>query len=247
MDRRTLFEQYSPQFGHIQVCEEEYEGNPVRMLLVNGGQESACFRDETRRHELVFDYTEKLDRIFAAMPELQSTLLIGGAGFSYPRYYISHYPKRTMTVIEINALMPELARRYFWLDELWAEYDLAENRRLEIYIDDGSHYLKHTQRRFDAILNDAYVGDVPDRPLQERTAIEHIRDRLNPDGVYIINLIAARSGPLAASCAREQALLREYFAECVLIPCDKRLDPQLEQNCILLASDRPLKWLFRYF
>lgn len=241
------YEKYSEQYGRIVIKEQEYEGNLVRMMLVKDGQESACFVDKKKKYDLVFDYTEKLDRVFSAMPDLMNTLMIGGGGFSYPKYYISQYPDRSMTVVELNPDMLELSKRFFYLTDLYSDYHLEETHRLEIYIDDGNHYLKHTERLYDAIINDAYLGNTLDRALQERSAIANIRKHLMPNGLYIINIITARQGTLAADCEKEQELLRTYFQNCILIPCDKREDPFTKQNCLLLASDRPLRCLFRYF
>ena len=66
------------------------------MLNIDSGYESATFTDESKVNELVFDYTKFYDLMFNANIEINNTLLIGGAGYSYPKYYISHYPNKTM-------------------------------------------------------------------------------------------------------------------------------------------------------
>ena len=72
--------------------------------------------------------------------------MLGGAGFSYPKYLISHYPAKTMDVVEIDEGMVELAFKYFYLDELFDEYNLYENERLKIYVMDGRGYLATTPK-----------------------------------------------------------------------------------------------------
>lgn len=68
-------------------------GNNVRILNIDSGFESATFTDEDKVNELVFDYTRYYDLMFNAKIDINNVLLIGGAGYSYPKYYISHYKK----------------------------------------------------------------------------------------------------------------------------------------------------------
>lgn len=66
-------------------------GNNVRILNIDSGFESATFTDEDKVNELVFDYTRYYDLMFNAKIDINNVLLIGGSGYSYPKYYISHY------------------------------------------------------------------------------------------------------------------------------------------------------------
>ena len=77
-------------------------GNNVRILNIDSGFESATFTDEDKVNELVFDYTKYYDLMFNAKIDINNVLLIGGAGYSYPKYYISHYPNKNMDVVEID-------------------------------------------------------------------------------------------------------------------------------------------------
>ena len=125
----------------LEVVEKTEEGEAIRLLLVNGARESATYIDKAHRNDLVFRYAIGFNDVFEINKNLKDCLLLGGAGFSYPKYFISRFPDKTLDVVEIDEVMVNIAFKYFYLDELYDEYDLYENERLKIYVMDGLKFL----------------------------------------------------------------------------------------------------------
>ena len=197
---------------HVIVRETTDTLPPVRQLLVNNVRESAAYVSAERKNELVFTYMKSFARIFDALaPAAKETLLFGGAGFSFPRFYISRYPDKRMDVVEIRRYMFDLAVRYFFLDDLYEEYALNVSRRLQIFIEDANDFLKKNRAQYDVIINDAYVGNVPDQGLLSDKSARLIRGALRFGGFYIVNLITAPTGYHSMPGVMAQAVLKIHL------------------------------------
>ena len=84
------------------------------------------------------------------------------------------------TVVEIEPLVPKFVATYF------SEYnfDVAENPKVTIAIDDGRHYLMTTDQKFDGITSDPLDPWVKgSAALYSREFFEAARAHLNPGGV----------------------------------------------------------------
>lgn len=223
----------------LEIVDKTEEGESIRLLLVNGARESATYNQKEHRNDLVFRYSVCLNDVFNLDRELNSCLMLGGAGFSYPKYFISHYPDKTIDVIEIDEGMVEIAFKYFYLDELFDEYNLYENERLKIYVMDGREYLATTPKTYDVIFNDAYISDSPAEGLMSFEAVSVIKNRLNPGGVYVVNMITAISGKAAYPLFSVMAYIRQHFKYTELHKCRTDTPANERQNCLIFASDTP--------
>lgn len=223
----------------LEIVDKTEEGESIRLLLVNGARESATYNQKEHRNDLVFRYSICFNDVFNLGRELNSCLLLGGAGFSYPKYFISHYPKKTMDVVEIDGQMVDLAFKYFYLDELFDEYNLYENERLKIHVMNGREYVATTQKTYDVIFNDAYISDSPAEELTNFEAVSIIKSQLNPGGVYVINIITAISGNAAYPLFSEMAYIKHHFKYTQLHKCRADATANERQNCLIFASDMP--------
>ena len=228
-------------YGKIQVQDTVENGVPVRLLLVDGTRESATFLTEGLRNEPVFEYIRAITRMTDDLePEhRKSLLLIGGAALSLPKYYISRYPGMTIDVVENNPEMLKLARQFFFLDELYAEYDLQNNGRLNIILDDGLRYLETCKKTYDLIINDAFAGRVADRNLSSDRGSRLVYGRLNDGGTYFVNLITARSGVESMNGIMAEATISSVFGKAALIPVYPDYSAELKQNVIVRATKEP--------
>lgn len=231
-------------YGCLQITDTTYGGEPVRMLLVDGVQESATYLEKDLRDDLVFQYTRRIAALFGDYRfSPMKVLLIGGAGFSLPKYFISHYPEGCMDVVELHGEMTEIAKRYFYLDDITEEYD-ARGKRLSIYRSDGLDFLKRLDKsrpgKYDLIINDAYIGNVLDRGLTSEKGVKLIHSALSENGVYCLNIITAMTGYLSMSGLLEKEIASGYFRNVGLIQSDPAREPSHRQNCLLLASDGEL-------
>lgn len=85
--------------------------------------------------------------------------------------------KAKVDVVEINPAAVPVAVKFFDL----------EPALMNIVIDDGRHFLNTTQRKYDAVILDAFLGDSSPTHLFTREAFESVRRVLRPDGVLVIN------------------------------------------------------------
>ena len=212
-------------------------GNNVRILNIDSGFESATFTDEDKVNELVFDYTKYYDLMFNAKMDINNVLLIGGAGYSYPKYYISHYPNKNIDVVEIDEGITNIAKEYFYLNKLIKDYNLEENQRLKLIHDDGRTYLNNSSKKYDAILNDAFSGKTPAKTL---TTLEHnknIKKSLNENGVYLTNIISSLEGKNSKFLKAEVNTLKQVFKNVYIVPCNYTNDTEQVQNNMIIATD----------
>ena len=198
-DKKLIFERDNryvsiSRYGKIVVSDEIEDGANVRLLLVNGTRESATYTTPGLRNEPVFEYIRTIRYLLTRYDHIKHALIIGGAGYAFPKFFISHYEDASIDVVENNPEMVDIAKKYFYLDELVEEYRLKETGRLATYIDDGLRYLQTTDRRYDLIVNDAFVGHVADKSLLSDAGCRSIYNALNDRGVYMINAITARTG-----------------------------------------------------
>ena len=175
--------------------------------------------------------------MFKSSKDIKDTLLIGGAGYSYPKYYISHYTDKKMDVVEIDGDIVNIAKKYFFLDKLIKEYKLEENKRLNLIIQDGRMYLNTNTKKYDAILNDSFSGDTPAKTLTTKEAIQKIHNSLNKDGVYLTNIISSIEGKNSKFIKAEVNTLKQVFKNVYIIPCNDKTNLERIQNNMVVATD----------
>ena len=234
---QVVFSKKEPGYGKIEVREAIENHELERILLVDEVRESAAFMEEGRHYDLVFKYTQDFAIPLQKKPEIQNTLLLGGAGFSFPKYYIHYYPEKHIDVVEFKPEMYQLAMQYFYLDELYRDYNLTENRRLEVFIEDANEYLKTTDRTYDLIINDCYISNRMDDELLRDEQVKSVKRCLNPGGIYIINLITAVRGPASMPGILEYEILNKNFRNTDMFPCKPEMRALEKQNMILVGTD----------
>ncbi|MBR2829131.1 MAG: fused MFS/spermidine synthase, partial [Solobacterium sp.] len=149
----------------ISIAEGVEDGHPVRYYLQDDVAHSATYLEPELRNELIFPYMKKWNLMFELDMEIRDVLMIGGAGYSYPKYIISHKPAVAMTVAELDETAVQRARDWFFLDELMTKYQTEETGRLQLVTADGRQLLENEEKQYDVIINDAYSGFMPAFPL----------------------------------------------------------------------------------
>ena len=178
------------EYGRIIVENDNYNGQPVRFYKQSGAYSSAIFLDQNKKYELVFDYLKKYDQMFNYL-NVKNVAMIGGAAYQYPKYFISHFEDKNLDVIETDPVSTEIAKKYFFLDDLINDYG---DDRLGLYNADGRVFLDETDKKYDVILNDAFAGEVPVGTLATKEAAKIIKSRLTDGGVYMSNVLTSLEG-----------------------------------------------------
>ncbi len=221
------------EYGRIMVVDDIRGGDAVRYYKQSGAYSSATYTDKELRNELVFDYMKKYDEMFE-FRDVNNVAMIGGAAYQYPKYYISHFPKKRMDVIEIDPKATEIAKKYFFLDELLAEYG---EDRLGLYNEDGRLFLANSDTKYDAILNDAFSGEVPVGEIATVEAAKIIKDSLSENGVYMSNVLGAVSGSKGKFLRAEVKTLKQVFKKVYVASVYNRPKKDAYINWMVIATD----------
>lgn len=224
------------EYGRIIIEDGDYDGEPVRYYKQSGAYSSATFLDTEKHFDLVHEYLKKYDLMFDFL-NVNNVAMIGGAAYQYPKYYISHFQDKAMDVIEIDPVSTEIAKKYFFLDDLIRKFDLDDSGRLGLYTEDGRIFLANTEKKYDAILNDAFSGEVPVATLTTTEAAKIIKSALNPGGVYISNILGAVSGDKGRFLRSEYSTLRQVFKHVYVVRVYKNAKLSNFTNWMLIATD----------
>ncbi|HLM03185.1 MAG TPA: fused MFS/spermidine synthase [Pyrinomonadaceae bacterium] len=187
--------------------------------------QSAIFPDDD---ELVLRYSRFYHLLRHFKPDFQNTLIIGGAGYTFPSEYVRKYPGKKIDVVEIDPRMTEIARRFF---------RLKDSAQMRIFHEDGRVFLNRTKDKYDVVLIDAF-GSVYSVPFQLTTleAVRKMRDALTEDGAVILNLISSIEGEGSLFLQAEYRTFREVFPNVYLFKVRAERDDKTPQNVILVAS-----------
>ncbi len=220
------------EYGRIIIEEGERNGEKVLFYMQSGAYSSATYMDD-KKFDLVFDYLKKYDMMFD-FTDVEDVAMIGGAAYQYPKYYISHYPDKKMDVIEIDPMSTEIAKKYFYLDDLIHEYG---EDRLGLYNEDGRIFLNNSEKKYDAVLNDAFSGEVPVGTLATVEAAKIIKDSLNENGVYMSNVLGALSGEKGRFLRAEVKTLMKVFKHVHVVRIHDKAKKNSYTNWMVIATD----------
>lgn len=222
------------EYSRVQIFRagDPYSGRPVRALSFDPyTTQSAMFLDG-RPDELVFEYTKFYHLVRAANPEFRRSLLIGGAGYSFPKSYLAEYPEARIDVVEIDPGLTRIARAHFGLND---------SERLTVIHEDGRIFLNNAASgSYDAVFMDAF-GSLFSIPFHLTTleAVRQIDRVLTPGGIAIFNVGSAIEGPASGFLRAEFRTYREIFPYVHLFKVrPQRPDTDL-QNLVVLACKRP--------
>ena len=215
------------EYSRVQIFQTtDNHGKPIRALAIDPYfVQSGIFLDSD---ELVFDYAKYYHLIRHFKPDFNETLMIGGAGYSFPKDYLKTYKTAKMDVVEIDPQMTEIAKKYF---------RLAENPRLNIIHQDGRIFLNQSEsNKYDAILMDAF-GSLFSVPFQLTTieAVEQINRALKSDGIVIFNLGGAIGGDASRFLNAELKTYQQIFPQVYLFKVNADYTDTQLQNLIIVA------------
>lgn len=196
----------------------------VKMMGINNENHSSMFLDSD---ELVNEYTKYYHLAKHFNPNFKKTLMLGGAGYSYPKDFLHKYPEATIDVVEIDPKVTELAKKYFRLEE---------SPRLTIYHEDGRVFLNKTPEKYDVIFGDAFSSQhsLPYQ-LTTKEAVQKKYNILNDDGMVILNIISAIEGEKGKFLRAEYATYKSLFPQVYLFPVAYLGNSNMVQNIILVA------------
>ena len=165
-------------------------------------------------------------------------LVIGGGGFSLPKWLLAHCPHAQVTCVEIDPRIIELARQHFFVDEACAQFCATDEQRLHVVCDDGWQFLQKCASegtKFDVIVNDAFGGARPLIALNTHDGAQALAACLTPNGVYLANCIAALEGAHRKPLDAALDGCNPVFSHVYVIGEDDD-EPRVIANNVLIAS-----------
>ena len=217
------------QYSRIWVKQIQTEKVTYRTLQVDRGLESYI---DTETGEMGAKYLRYYDLFECFNKDAKSTLLIGGAAYTYPIHYLQKYNDKTIDVVEIDDKMTQIAVEQFGLN--------INDRRLKTYNQDGRSYLNYSKNKYDTILMDAFKGTNAPFELTTYEALTNAKSMLNENGVVITNIISALKGDNAKFIQYEYATYKAVFDD-VRIFRVADMDVNDIQNLILVGIKGNLK------
>lgn len=182
----------------------------------------------TENNNLNAQYLEYYDLFDYYKEYSKDILMIGGAAYTYPSYFLEKYSEKNIDVVEIDPKMTEIANTYFDLD--------IENERLNIFHEDGRRFLNMSQKKYDCILIDAFKGlNVPFQ-LTTIEALQSVKNSLNENGIVITNLVCALDGKDSELVKYEYTTYKEVFENVKIFQVGKgNVNDTDLQNLILVG------------
>ncbi len=116
-------------------------------------------------HDLARAYTPRIDQVLCV-----------GLGVGIVPMEFAREGAR-VDVVEINPAVVPLAQKYFDL----------EPARLNLHFGDGRAFINRSDKQYDAVILDAFLGESSPAHLMTREAFAAMRRLLKPDGTLVIN------------------------------------------------------------
>jgi len=211
----------------IYTSREEGSGRLTRDMVTGPqGRQSAMYLDDPV--ELALPYTRFYRLLEYYRPDARRMLVLGGGGYSFPKYALAHYPGLHIDVVELDPGITELARSHF---------NLTDHHRLRIAEEDARTFLRKVEQPYDVILCDVFNShySIPFHMVTIE-AVRLLRSALRPGGVVLVNLI---SSPEGASSGFYKTLRATFATEFPAIHAYAVVDPaapRMWQNIILAVG-----------
>lgn len=203
---------------------DQETGEFIRTFSINNENSSAMFLN---KDDLVYEYTKYYHLAKHFNPDFKTTLMLGGAGYSYPKDFLIRHPEATIDVVEIDPMVTELAQKHF---------NLKESSKLTIYHEDGRVYLNKVQKKYDVIFGDVFSSQYSlPYQLTTKEAVQKKYNLLGDDGVVILNIISAIEGEKGKFLRAEYATYKNVFPQVYLFPVSEPNNGKAVQNIILVA------------
>ena len=175
--RRSLIERRESQYNTIYVVRQ---GTVITMMFgVNEQLFSESAYDTADPNRLVFEYTQMMMAGLAYPSAPRNILEIGLGGGRMATYLRQYVTDATVTCVELDPAVIELARTHF---------ALREDNRLRVNQGDGRIFLDRSRDTYDMIKLDAYRGTFVPFHLTTREFYQLCRRKLRTGGCITQNI-----------------------------------------------------------
>ena len=118
------FYDFDTHYNRVQIFETKHkkDGKPIRALRIDPSYFQSSMYLES--DELTSEYAKFYHLAKELNPRFRNALMIGGAGYSFPKEYLRKYPEATIDVVEIDPGMTTLAQKILPAERKPADEDL---------------------------------------------------------------------------------------------------------------------------
>ena len=225
-------EQVQTLYSSVRVTERTgRDDRTVRELWQNGGSSSAEFTDTGDPAHPYVDASGLL--LEPVIERVDSMLVLGGAALSLPVAFSRWRPGLEIDVVELDPEVTALAERFF-------AYGEDEYPGIRVFHQDARIFLRRAQGRYDVVYLDVFdhLLTVP-WTMVTVEAFQEMAARLEPDGIFMANVLSPLSGPGVAFLQRLRATAGEVFGDVRVYVTEPDSDPSVTQNLIVVATREP--------
>ncbi len=218
--------QYESEYNSIKVFPStDYQSGDSILMMQLGRQRAGGMSLSDKALPFNYLYYFRLAEHFN--PDFQNTLMLGGAAYSFPKYFLNQYPEAQIDVVEIDEEVTRVAQEYF---------GLRENKYLDIIHEDARTYINTCQEKYDVIYSDTFRNAIS-LPYQLTTieAIQKQYDLLNDNGVVLVNVIQAVEGKSSLFLQAELKTFMQVFPQVYLFADRGGQKREEIQSTIILA------------
>ena len=214
----------------IKVREEEKDGKPVRVLILDRLIHSySSLGDPTM---LVYGYERSYADVTAYQAERKRhlrALFVGGGAYTFPRYMETVYPASELDVIEIDPGVTDIAHEML---------GLRRDTRVVTFNEDARVFLdREPNGSYDLIFGDAFNDYSVPYHLTTKEFNDRVRAWLADDGLYVVNII---DGPWGYFVRAYTHTLRQTFRHVYPAFSVSAWRKSPRTTIVILASDTPL-------
>ncbi len=187
--KKILFEGDSEFNGKVQVVDRF----GVRRLIASKFTQSRSL-DKLGHSEV---YWDSFLAFTSALPDTASILILGlGAGTS-AKMLRKRFPRARIIGVEIDPMIISIGKKYFDLDKI----------DIEISIENAKDFVEQTERKFDLIYLDVFVGGVAPSFVSDSTFFNQLQNILKKNGELIVNSIYRKK----ADADNYEAFFKQHF------------------------------------
>jgi len=202
------------------------ENSTVREMLL-GVQRASGVNLNTKYSS--FDYSNKLSVFNSINQNPKSFLVIGGAGYTYPKILMDSYPSAQIHVVEIDGGLLPLAKKYFYFQE-------TDN--FQSFVEDGRVFINSNNNLYDVIFLDAYGANLIPFQLTTVEFLDKLYKATTENGLIVSNIISSLEGPNSLMLKSSYKTFSEVFPDVNVIKVRSDSNNTMLDNYILIATKK---------
>ena len=222
------------KFGLTMIFDsEDADGTPIRLLNVNGTFQSVSYIASELRFELCVHYHRMMAKVIQQVAPEGHVVVMGGGGFSLPKYLATHMHGATVEAIEIDPKIVSLAREHFFLDEALA----VASSELHVIEDDAWKVLQNAEAgSINVLVNEVFAGRKSLGPLGTVAGAQVVKEKLAADGVYLADVRCPLEGHGSTILPQVANVFAQEFTHIAYVP-EWPDTPKTPGNNLLIATD----------